>query len=211
MMAMQNFDLKDFVRKVAPTVATALGGPLAGGVVTGLSQIFLGTADGTVSDIAAVAANGQLTGEQITELKKLELTLKAEESERGFRYADLEFRTEQLFLADVQSAREREIAVKDNMPQIITAVAFAVYVMEFIFFASGNMPSDEFTKALITRAFGTVDGILLGCVAYFIGSSRGSKNSGDALRRIAEAPVAPPVVVNAPAAVDDSTVLRSPN
>ena len=210
-MAMEHFDLKDFVRKVAPTVATALGGPLAGGVVTGLSQIFLGTADGTVTDIAAVAANGQLTGEQITELKKLELTLKAEESERGFRYADLEFRTEQLFLADVQSAREREIAVKDNMPQIITAVAFAVYVMEFIFFASGNMPNDEFTKALITRAFGTVDGILLGCVAYFIGSSRGSKNSGDALRRIAEAPVAPPVVVSAPAGVEDSTVLRSPN
>ena len=207
---MADFDLKDFVRRVAPTVATALGGPLAGGVVSGLSQIFLGKADGSAAEIEQVAAAGNLTPDQITELKKLELTLKAEESERGFRYADLEFRQEQARLVDVQSAREREIAVKDNMPQIITAVAFGVYVLEFIFFASGNMPADEFTKALITRAFGTVDGILLTCVAYFVGSSRGSKNSGDALRRIAEAPVAAPVVMTAPVIVPSSEEVALP-
>ncbi|MNL84998.1 hypothetical protein D3C87_2131510 [compost metagenome] len=48
------------------------------------------------------------------------------------------------------------------------------------------MPADEFTRALVTRAFGTVDGVLLTCIAYFVGSSRGSKASGDAVRKIAE-------------------------
>lgn len=210
---MAEFDLKDFVRRVAPTVATALGGPLAGGVVSGLSQIFLGKGDGSAEEIAQVAAAGNLTPEQITELKTLELKLKAEEAERGFRYADLEFRQEQARMLDVQSAREREIAVKDSMPQIIFFLFLGIYVLEVGMFFFGQMPTDEYVRALMTRAFGTVEAGVVGAVAYFIGSSRGSKNSGDALRRIAEAPVAPPVVVTPPVVVptDEPVIVRSPN
>jgi hypothetical protein len=183
---MADFDWKDLIRKLAPTVGAAVGGPLGAGILGGISQIILGRGDGSEADIASAMKAGALTGEQITQLKTLEMTLRNEEQERGFRYADLEFKTDQMYLADVQDARHRQIETKDNMPQIICAVAFVIYVLEFIFFASGHMPTDEFTKALITRAFGTVDGILLTCVAYFVGSSKGSKTSGDSMRRIAE-------------------------
>ena len=53
-------------------------------------------------------------------------------------------------------------------------------------FIVGSLPADEFTRALIVGGFVTVDGVLLTCVAYFVGSSRGSKASGDAVRKIAE-------------------------
>ena len=198
-MAFEDFDLKDFLRKVAPTVATVLGGPAAGMAVTGLSQILLGKPDGTEAEMAQVIKTGGMTDETIIRLKELDTELKTKEKEIGLSFAELEFKVDAAYLADVQNARQRQVDTKDNMPQIITAVAFGVYVLEFLFFASGQMNNlDEFTKAIITRAFGTVDGILLTCVAYFMGTSKGSKNSGDALRRIAEAPVAPPVVVVPP-------------
>lgn len=183
-------DVKDFVRKIAPTVATAIGGPLAGGIVASLSQILLGKPDATEAEMAGAIANGQLTGEQIIQLKQLEATLKQQEQEMGFRYADLEFQHEKLIIDDIQNARAREIAVKDNMPQIIMGIAFVLYVVQIALFYFGQMPEEEFTRALVVRAFGTIDGVLLTCVAYFVGSSRGSKNSGDTTRRIAESQTA---------------------
>lgn len=179
-------DVKDFVRKIAPTVATAIGGPLAGGVVASLSQILLGKPDGTEGEMATAIAQGQLTGEQIVQIKQLEMQLKKDEQDNGFRYADLEFQREKMLIDDVQNARAREIAVNDNMPQIIMGIAFFLYILQIGLFYFGQMPEEEFTRALVVRAFGTIDGVLLTCVAYFVGSSKGSKNSGDTTRRIAE-------------------------
>lgn len=188
--------IKDFIRKVAPTAAAALGGPLAGGVVAALSNAILGHPNGSELELETAIANGQLTGEQLVAIKQIEADLKKHESDQGFKYADLEFKKDQLVIQDIQDARQRQIATKDNMPQIITCVAFIIYVMEFIFFASGSMPQDEFTKALITRAFGTVDGILMTCVVYFVGSSRGSATARDTIARIAEAPIPAPVLLD---------------
>lgn len=202
-MALEDFDWKGLVRKVAPTVATALGGPLAGVATSAISQILLGREDGSPGEISTAISSGQLTGEQIVALKQLETEFKQKENEMRVSFADLEYKTDVAYLADVQSARQRQVDLKDNMPQIITAVTFAVYVLEFIYFATGQMNNlDEFTKAIITRAFGTVDGILLTCVAFFMGTSKGSKNATAALTRIAEAPIPAPVVVNTPPPVD---------
>lgn len=190
-----DFDLKGFVRALAPTVGAALGGPLGASVLGGLSQIILGKPDGTETDIAAAVASGAMTGAQISELKKMEMQLKAEEAERGFKYADLEFQRDKLYVQDVQDARHRQIETKDIMPQVILFIFLSIYVIEVAMFFFGKMPTDEYVRALMTRAFGTVEAGVVGAVAYFIGSSRGSKNSGDAIRRIAETPPAPAVTV----------------
>lgn len=195
--------LKDVVRKVAPTVATALGGPLAGVAVSALSQIILGKPDGTPADLDAAVSSGNLTGEQIVEIRKLDADLKAQEITMKTTFADLEFKTTEAYLGDVQSARGRQIALKDYVPQIILACAAAFYAFEFGFFLFGTMPSDEFTKALVVRGFGTVDGILIMCVQFFVGSSKGSKTASESLQRIAEAPSAP---ASAPA---PTTVIQS--
>lgn len=183
---MSAFDWKSFVRGIAPTVGAAVAGPLGASVLGGLSQIILGRPDGSEADIATAVASGNLTPEQIVQIKQLEADLQKHESEIGFKYADLEFQETQAYLADVQSARAREIAVRDYMPQIIFFLLLGLYAGEVLLFYFGDMPQDEFVRALMTKAFATVEIGLTGAIAYFIGSSKGSKNSGDAVRRIAE-------------------------
>lgn len=183
---MSEFDWKGLVRKVAPTVATALGGPLAGVATSALSEILLGRSDGTEGEIETVLASGKLTGEQIVRMKELDNELKIKEKEMGVTFAELEFKETQAYLADVQNARQRQIDLHDNIPQVILACASLVYVFQFAIFIFWHLPTDEFVRALIVRGFGTIDGVLLTCVAYFVGSSKGSARSGDSVRRIAE-------------------------
>lgn len=172
-------DWKDIVGSVAPGLATALGGPLAGAAVKVIADKVLGKPGATQDEVTAVLSTGSLSGEQIVALKSAEQQFQLELTKIS---AD----TEKAYLQDVQDARARQIAVKDTMPQTIFFLLLAVYVLEFGVFVSGIVPQDDFVRALLTRAFATVETGLTGAIAYFIGSSRGSKASGDAVRKIAE-------------------------
>lgn len=202
---MNSNDWKDLIRKVAPTVASAIGGPLAGVATTALSQIILGKPDATQDELQMAVSNGQLTGEQITEIKKLEMQLKAEEAERGFRYSDLEYKTEVAYLEDRQSARARQQENKDTMPQQIFYLLLFIYVAQQAAMLGGLVPTDDFVRALITRGFGIIETGLIGAIGFFIGSSRGSKTATESLTRIAEAPIA------APSPPAPTTVIQSNN
>lgn len=94
-------DWKNVLSKLAPTVASAFLGPLAGTVVSAVGDI-LGISEPTQEKIAQAITNGQLTGEHIAAIKLLEMKLKSEEAERGFRYAELEVR-------DRESARRANV------------------------------------------------------------------------------------------------------
>ena len=48
------FDWKSIVKTVAPILATALGGPLAGAATSAISQALLGKKDGTETEIATI-------------------------------------------------------------------------------------------------------------------------------------------------------------
>lgn len=48
---MVNIDWKEIVRAVAPTLATALGGPLAGVATSEISNAILGKSDGTEAEL----------------------------------------------------------------------------------------------------------------------------------------------------------------
>lgn len=104
----------DTITKVAPVVASALGGPLAGVAVTALGELF-GISEPTQSKIQAVIENGQLTGEQISAIRQLELKLKADEAERGFRYKELEFK-------DSDSARQMQMTTHSKTPSLLTGI-----------------------------------------------------------------------------------------
>lgn len=192
---MAAFDWRSIVTKLAPTVGAAIAGPLGAGVLGTLSQIILGRPDGTKDDLAEAVVTGSVTPEMLLQIKQLEADLRKHESEMGFKYADLQFQTEKLYIEDVQNARARQIATNDTVPQWILVCAFLFYVFQFYVFIYAHLPSDEFTRALIVRGFGTVDGILIMCVSFFVGSSKGSKSAGESLQRIAETPTPPPVVV----------------
>ena len=180
------FDWKKLIAGVAPVIGTALGTPLAGIAVAQISNAIFGRSDATQDEIGTAIATGALTGENLVALKTAEHNFKLEMERLGINLRELELKTEEAYLRDMQDARARQVSTRDWMPQAIFFILLAVYVLEVAMFYFGKMPEDEFVRALMTRAFATVEIGLAGAIAYFIGSSRGSKQSGDAVRKIAE-------------------------
>jgi hypothetical protein len=185
-MTMADFDWKKLVASIAPVLGTALGGPLAGQAISILGQALGLGGDAGESDVAAAVASNRLTGDQLVAMRQADVAFQTRMRELDIDIEKLNADTEKAYLQDVQDARARQVAAKDTMPQQILYILLFVYVLEVVLFYFGKMPQDEFVRALMTRAFATVELGLSSAIAYFIGSSRGSKQSGDAVRKIAE-------------------------
>ena len=155
--------LTSFLSGIAPTVASALLGPLGGVAVAGLTKI-LGIDGGTVADVTKAISEGKITPEQMAELRKLEMQYKADEAERGFKYSELEFK-------DRDSARNREVQVKDNTNK------FLAYTIVGAFIAMVGATLLGYAKVESVLA-GTLVGYLSAkceqVLAYYFGSSAGS-------------------------------------
>lgn len=104
--------MNDLLKTLAPTVASALLGPLGGIAVAALGNL-LGVSEPTQAKISEAITGGKMTPEQIGKLKELELQYKNEEAERGFKYADLEFR-------DRDSARQMQSVTMSKTPTVLT-------------------------------------------------------------------------------------------
>ena len=165
-------DWIDTLKKLAPTVASALGGPLAGVAVSALGELF-GVSEPTQEKVQAVIEQGRLTGEQIAGLKTLELKLQAEERERGFRYAELEFK-------DRESARLREVQTGDKVNRNL---AYFI-VISFVGVVATTLAGLTVVDSVLA---GTLIGYLSAkaeqVLSYYFGSSQGSKDKTALLSR----------------------------
>jgi hypothetical protein len=155
--------MNDFLLGIAPTIASALLGPLGGVAVAGLTKI-LGIDGGTVTDVAKAISDGRVTPDQIAEIKKLELEYQAKEKELGFRYSELEFK-------DRDSARQMQMTTNSSTPTVLT------YMVTVGFFAIlGLMLYDETVvnspPLLIMR--GSLGTAWTGCISYWFGTTQGS-------------------------------------
>lgn len=174
-------DWKDTLGKLAPTVACALGGPLAGAAVSALGELF-GISEPTQDKIKVALENGSLTGEQISGLRQLEMKLKAEEAERGFRYAELEFK-------DRDSARARDAEIvkvgkRNHRADVMFVLAVAVIVA--LVYAIWKDPSiNEFMKGIVTLVLGRFLGYLDNIYSFEFGTTRGSQNKDSTIDKLA--------------------------
>ena len=158
-----NDTISSFLSGVAPTIASALLGPLGGVAVAGLTKI-LGIDGGTVADITKAISDGKITPEQMEEIKKLELKLQAEEKERGFRYSELEFK-------DRDSARQMQIQTHSNTPTVLT------YMVTVGFFSIlGWMLADPHVidSPPLMIMLGSLGTAWTGCISYWFGTTSGS-------------------------------------
>ena len=158
-----NDTLKSFLTGLAPTIASALGGPLAGVAVASLTKI-LGIDGGTVADVTKAISDGRVTPEQVAEIRKLEMQLQSEEKERGFRYSELEFK-------DKDSARQMQIATKSSTPTVLT------YMITVGFFSIlGLMLYDEavVNSPPLLIMLGSLGTAWTGCISYWFGTTSGS-------------------------------------
>lgn len=167
-------DWKSILGTLAPTVASALGGPLAGAAVTAIGAIF-GVKDSTAKDIADAFSSGKLTAEQLGKIKELELEYQNNEKERQFKYAELEFK-------DVDSARRRETIVKDNTNKILAYTVVGAFIAMAWSVLSGAATVDSVLAGTI---IGYVSAKCEQVLSYYFGSTRSSARKTEL---IAQAP-----------------------
>ena len=159
------------LRSVAPTVATALGGPFAGLAVKALTD---GLAVGTPE--AALKAIESADPALLLKLREIEAQVKA-------KAAELEIDLERVAAGDRDSARQREVTSGDHWtPRVLAAVA----VLGFFGVLGGVLwkgVPDGSTGQVLMLLVGTLTGIVLSVYNYFFGSSKGSADKSAMLMR----------------------------
>lgn len=154
--------------QVAPTLATAMGGPLAGLAVKTLSNVLLGHEDGDAEAVSMALQNA--TPEQLASVKQIDADFKV-------RMKELEIDLERISAGDRDSARKREMEVKDHMPKILAVgVTIGFFGCLFYMFVYGVPKNGNEALLLMLGALQTA---FTGIVAYYFGSSAGSKAKTD--------------------------------
>ena len=155
-------DWLGFVKTIAPTVASALLGPLGGAAVAAIGGI-IGVSDATQDTIKRVITDGQITQEQLGKFRELELQYKAEERERTFKYAELEFQ-------DTKSARDMQATTRSWVPGALSVfVTFGFFGILAYMLSGDYRPSDALLVML-----GSLGTAWTSIVAFWFGSSHGS-------------------------------------
>lgn len=155
---------KSIIQTVAPTIGTAVGGPLGGMAVKAISEALLGKPDGTPDEVSKAIENA--TPEQLTKLKQIDADFKVQMKK-------LDIDLVRLGAADRNSARQREMVVKDKIPAVLavlTMIAFFGYIGLVTFLPAAVMADVGF----INIAVGWLGGTASTVVAYYFGSSSGS-------------------------------------
>ncbi len=157
-----DFDWKSVVGTIAPTIATALGGPLAGAGVAALSNVLLGKKDGTEKEIS-LAIQGA-SPEILAQIKKAD-------QDFAIRMKELDIDIEKLVYDDRKSAREREATVKDSTPRNLAYIIVSAFVLILAAVIFGKAQVDSvLAGTLIGYASAKCEQVL----AYYFGSSKGS-------------------------------------
>ncbi len=174
---MANLDWKKIVGAVAPGLATALGGPLAGAAVAALSQELLGRPDASESEVAQAVVTGG--AEALARIK---------EADRAFqvRMRELDIDVERVHQQDRDSARKREAATGDVFtPRLLAAVIVGGFLTMVYMVLSGYVKglTDPLVAGMVGTLIGYVSAKADQVVSYYFGSSSGSAAKTELLAR----------------------------
>jgi len=169
-------DWKLIVKRVAPFIGAAIGGPfapLASAAVSVLVSALGGDPAQTTDDHLAALVTAA-TPEQLLALKTQEANFAAQMQALGFQHDT------DLAQADVQdrnSARTRQEVLKDHTPQILAYMGLAAWsgfngILLFMAFRGRSLPADM--SPIIMRVLGTMDALLGMAFSYFFGRSHDS-------------------------------------
>jgi hypothetical protein len=163
-------ELGPLLGQIAPTIATALGGPLAGMAVKTLSNVLLGHENGSEDEVNA--ALQAATPDQLAALKKIDADFKAHMKE-------LDIDLERIAAGDRDSARQMQAATKDWVPKVLAVVITTGFFGILVWMLVNGMPKTG-TEALLMM-LGALGTAWTGVVNFYYGSSAGSKQKTDAL------------------------------
>jgi len=159
----------EWLKQIAPTIATALGTPLAGMAISVVSKA-IGVEPEKVGDLIS---NNKLTAEQIAQVKIAEIELQKQAQELGLNF-------EKLAVDDRKSARDMQMATRSWVPPLLAASVtigfFGILVMMLLGKVDSNNPA-------ILMMLGSLGTAWTGIIAYYFGSSAGSQAKTDLLSK----------------------------
>lgn len=174
---MATFDWRGVLRTVAPTVATLLGGPLAGVGVNALCDV-LGLDKTLPQDKLNQQISAQLqiaTPEALLKLKEMENEVVKFLTQAGI---DLE----RIHAEDRASARNRQVQTKDRFPNILMILLSLMF--------AGVLTAQIFLEIPVANAksldimLGSLGTAWLSGIYFFYGTSRGSQNKDVTMAQI---------------------------
>jgi hypothetical protein len=158
----------EWLSQIAPGIATALGGPLAGLAVTAISKA-LGIDE---KDVQNTIESGKLTSDQLASIKQAEIELQKQANELGLDF-------EKLATDDRKSAREMQVATKSYIPAIL-----AIGVTVGFFGILVGLMTDNVTKSdALLLMLGSLGTAWTAIVSFYFGSSAHSEKQTDMLHR----------------------------
>lgn len=152
------------LRQIAPTIATALGGPVAGMAVRALSVGLLGREDGSVSDLSALLAAA--TPDQVTAIKQIDADFQV-------RMKQLDIDLEALVVEDRKSARDMQREVKSNL---VPALAIFVLVSFVSVTVATLLGYTKIDSVLAGTLIGYLSAKAEQVISFYFGSSNSSQN-----------------------------------
>ncbi len=160
--------VKRVLATVAPFIGSLVGGPLGGAAGQQLAEFLTGDKNASPKVIERALRNA--TPAQLIALKKLDLDFKQSMAEIGI--------TEQEIAAmDRDSARKREMVIKDHIPGILSILlTLGVFAAWFALFYYPMQPA---AKGLLDTMLGSVSTVWIMAMTYYYGSSVGSKRKTD--------------------------------
>jgi len=155
----------EWLKTIAPTVATALGGPLAGMAVAAVSKA-LGC---DPEEVQGIIGSGKLTAEQVASIQLAELELKKQAQSMNLDFA-------KLTVEDRKSARDMQIATKSMLVPSLAILIVSAFIGVVIATLGGFAVVDS---VLAGTLIGYISAKAEQVVNFYFGSSAGSQRKDE--------------------------------
>ena len=150
----------DWLKTIAPTIATALGGPFGGLAYEAVSKVLGVSQD----DAKKMLDDGKLTADQIASVQQAEIALNAKAQELGLDF-------EKVAVEDRSSARAMQSNTHSWIPPFL-AVGITVGFFGILY----ALMTDKVTKSdELMIMLGSLSTAWTGVIAFYFGSSAGSQ------------------------------------
>ena len=157
-----------WIESIAPTIASCLGGPLAGLAVEAVSKA-IGVDPSAVQD---TINSGKLTADQIASIQSAEIALKAKAQEMGLDF-------EQLAVQDRKSARDMQTTTKSFIPPLLALIITLGFFGILVGMMTGKVTSSDALMLLL----GSLGTAWTGVISFYFGSSASSQNKDQLLHQ----------------------------
>jgi len=158
----------EWLKTLAPTIATCLGGPLAGMAVSAVAKAIGCEPD----EVQNIISSGKLTSEQVASIQLAELELKKQAQSMNLDFA-------KLVAEDKKSARDMQIATKSWIPPLM-ALGVTCGFFGILF---GLMYGQIQHAPQIDIMLGSLGTAWTGIISFYFGSSAGSQAKTELLAK----------------------------